>query len=146
MSDEQTGLDGARAALRLCRGVEEIRAAVGRGAAAQARGADAAGAGDGAARDSPPGSPRGSMHRFRDALDFGHEPEGVSAVDLADLGGRVSLFQQGAREVGPLVDAVEALGRAAYAIEVTAEADGIHARDFDHVVDVLHDVAEGSAE
>ena len=73
---------------------------------------------------------------------FGHQPQRVLAVDLADLGGGVALLQQRAGQVGPLVDAVQAFRRAADAVEIAAQAHGIDARDLDHVVDMLHDVGQ----
>ncbi len=58
-----------------------------------------------------------------DAFYRGHQTQGIFAVDLADFGGGIAFFQQRAREIGPLIDAVEIGGGAADAIEVATEAD-----------------------
>src|ERR1017187_3325530 len=85
---------------------------------------------------------RMSADGLGNAFHFRHQPQGILAVNLANLRGGVAFLQQRARQVGPLVDAVESLGSASDAVEIAAQADRVHARDLRHVVDMLHHVGE----
>src|ERR1051325_11729248 len=68
-----------------------------------------------------------------DAFHCLHQPKRVLAIDLADLGGGVTLLEQRASKIGPFIDAVEPFGGAADTVEVASQTGGINAGD-------LHDV------
>lgn len=79
---------------------------------------------------------------FRGAFHRAHDAQQVAAVDPADVAGRVSLLEEGAREVGELRDIVQSGGRAAHAVEIAADPHVFHAGDLHHVIDMRHDIAE----
>jgi hypothetical protein len=80
----------------------------------------------------------GGVEREVDALDFGHNAQGVFAEDSADVGIGIALLKEGVgdlREVGHILHADGHDG----AIEIGAEAHVIDPGDFYSVIDVLDD-------
>jgi len=76
-------------------------------------------------------------------FDGAHDAEEIAAVDLFEVFGGVTLFEEGAGERGEFVVRAEVGGDAADAVEVGADADVVDAAGMDCMVDLGDDVGEG---
>src|SRR3981189_87625 len=75
-------------------------------------------------------------------LNGAHDAKKVAAVDLFDVGGRITFLKQGASEHRKLVVRAKLGGNTAYAVEVRADADMVDAANLHRVVDLGNHVGQ----